>query len=611
MKKGLLVVLIALVSLSAVVFAAQFHSLPIGHEAYRMIDVAVTRGAIPSQTDVRPYNVNYVKTLLEQIMAADCFSASEKDDVKRVLESLDAAYGNSTTSGFKDLFKKGYLRTDYPSTMSIGGTASMDLAIGRGSDGENVLDVRLGGLAYVRGDMFDFMSYDLNFKLNLDKVDIRATIIPDLRIDCDGFYMQLRNGGARMDYLPDEQLYLGIEQFSEISFSFKDDMFSARIGTVKRDWGPGYNNLAISGSARAMDGFEMSFKPTSWFSYSVMVGSLGLFNLTSINGVDWPSDNGSWHFGGMYCNNISTHRVELGPVGGMQFGAGHPLELKVGIWESVIWRKRFELAYLNPFSIYMFAQNNLGDYDNVLAGLDFTFIMKGIGQFYAAFSMDELNNPHFLTCPRDITSYQIGAKFAPRILNFSEITLQATYVTAFFGSHYSDANSLVNQEYDISYVNKGQNIGYPINPDTLELLANIRTSLGKGWAIDLTVKDQMRSAQYADQTSGTDILTKMNYSEYGWGEGGDFGAYFKRDFFGNIWNNIICVDAVLEKEFTSFPVTFSFGIYGIWDRTREFVPHIIHSEFDDVDFNPGLVDSFGDWVNTFTVNAKFGAKVYY
>ena len=255
MKGKSIIVLAVLIILPVCVFAAQFHSVPIGHEAYRMIDVAVIRNAIAPQTDVRPYNVDKVKELLTQILSSDKFSASEKEQVNRALNSLDATYGKATTTGFKDIFKKGYLRTDIPNTLSLGGSATLNFTVGRGSDGENVFDLRIGGMAYVRGDMFDFMSFDLNFKLNLDKVDTRATIIPDLRIDCDGFYMQLRNAGARMTSLPDEDLYLGIEQFSEISFSFNDDMFSARIGTVKRDWGPGFNNLSISGSARAFDGF--------------------------------------------------------------------------------------------------------------------------------------------------------------------------------------------------------------------------------------------------------------------------------------------------------------------------------------------------------------------
>ena len=605
MKKVVIVVAMIL-ALTVCAFAAQYHSVPIGHEAYRIIEVAVIRGAIPAQTDVKPYNVNVVENLLNEILSSDEFSQSEKNQVNRVLESLDFAYGKSSSASFADLFRNGYLRTNVPTTVSIGGNVSFDFTVGFGSDGENVFDLRVGPMAYVRGDMFDFMSYDLNFKLNLDKVDIRATILPDLKIECDGFYMQLRDAGARMHYLPDEQLYLGIEQFSEISFATKDDMLSARIGTVKRDWGPGFNNFGISGSARAFDGFELSLKPTSWFNYSVLVGSLGLFNLTSINGVDWPSDNGSEHFGGMYYNNISSHRVELRP-----FVGSHKVDVSFGIWESVVWRKRFELAYLNPFSIYMFAQNNLGDNDNVLAGLDFSMTIKDIGKFYLAFSMDEMNNAHLITCPRDIISYQIGAKFSPRILDFSEITLQATYVTAFFGSHYSDATSLVSTPYDISYVNKGQNIGYPVNPDTFELLANLKTGFGNGWIVDMTVKDQMRSAQYSYKTTGTDILTQMAYGEYDQGEGGDFGSYFKRDFFGNIWNNILCVDARVEKTLETFPVSFYVGLYGIWDRTREFKPDARESEKDHVWFNPGRVFSFGDWVNTFTLNVKFGGKVYY
>ena len=59
-------------------------------------------------------------------------------------------------------------------------------------------------------------------------------------------------------------------------------------------------------------------------------------------------------------------------------------------------------------------------------------------------------------------------------------------------------------------MNKGQNIGYPVNPDTLELLLSFDTTAFDGWKLGLLVKDQLRSAQYAERTDGTNIRTFLN-----------------------------------------------------------------------------------------------------
>ena len=278
MKRFVIVIAMILV-FAMCVFAAQYHSVPIGHEAYRIIEVAVIRGAIPPQTDVKPYNVNVVKNLLSEILSGDNFSLSEKNQVKRVLEDLDSLYGKTETLNFSDIFKKGYYRTSLPNTVAIGGNLKFDFIVGRTTNDSNVLDVRTGIKAYIAGDLFDFMSYDLNFLVNVDKIDTKARLLTDLQIFCDGFYsnpFNAEDGSERLTKLVADGngFNYGIENFSEISLSFKDEMFSARFGTLKRDWGPGYNNLALSGAARAFEGIEMSIKPSPWFNYSVSVGSV-------------------------------------------------------------------------------------------------------------------------------------------------------------------------------------------------------------------------------------------------------------------------------------------------------------------------------------------------
>ena len=609
MKGKRLLVLAVLFILPFCVFAAQFHSVPIGNEAYKLIDAAVVRGVIAPQSDARPYNVNVVRALLNEMLSSDCFTASEKNQINRILGELDSQYGDAPTSEFKDLFRKGYLRSAAPNSTSVGVLASFDFAIGIDSTegSEDAVDARISALAYMRGDLFSFMSYDLNFKLNFDRIDPRTRLATDLLINCDGFYMDLLHGGDRLTSLPRPEeeegmfgFFIGIEAFPEISLSFKDELFTARFGTVRRSWGPGFNNLGLSGSARAFDGIELSLHPVSWFRYDVLTGSLGNVSLDSVFGVEWPSESMDAK-NGKYSNNFSMHRVEVGPFAGVKFG----------IWESVVWRKRFEISYLNPFAIYMFAQNALGDYDNVLAGFDLSYTLAGVGRFYAALAMDELNNFSFFSNPRNILSYQIGAQFSPRFLDFSLLTVQATYIPAFFGSHYQDQMPLFGDiPYTTAYVNKGQNIGYPVNPDTIELLLNFKTTLDKGWAIDMTVKDQIRSAQYSYKTTGADILTFMSYSAYDNGTDGDYGEYRKRAFFDYVWNNALNLDVKVEKKLEEFPLTACFGLNCIWDITRAFIPTVRYDS-EGFFYNPGAVEFPEDWVNTIIVSASVGAKIYY
>ena len=108
MKGKSLIVLAVMLILPVFVFSAQFHSVPLGNEAYRLIDVAVVRGAVSNQSDVRPYNYNLVRSLLNEMLSSDCFSASEKSHINSVLEDLESLYGTAPTSEFTDLFKNGY-----------------------------------------------------------------------------------------------------------------------------------------------------------------------------------------------------------------------------------------------------------------------------------------------------------------------------------------------------------------------------------------------------------------------------------------------------------------------------------------------------------------------
>lgn len=618
MRKLLVFVIISLVAFG--LFATQYHSVDLSSEAYRIIESGEIRGIIPVQTDVKPYNLNTVRSLLNTIKESSSISDSEKDNIEKVLSDFSSKYGEERevdlSSTDISILNSTHLGVELSTTQRVGKTFG----------GEKIFDSRNGVFTYIHGDILNTVSYDLNFKVNLDRIDPNAFLPTELLFSTEGFYMDLSRNGDRLTKLPDGRFYVGIETFPELSTSIKDDIATIRIGSVKRDWGPGANNLALSSSARVIEGVELSLKPTSWFNYSVMTGSLGNASLNSVNDVEWPSENMD-NKEGKYSNNISIHRVELELLKG----------LKTSIWESVVWRKRFELAYLNPLAIYMFSQNSLGDYDNVLAGVDASYTINGVGQVYGALSFDELNRiKKPFTCPRNILAYQIGAVFSIPVASFSELKVQATYIPAFYGAHYTDTAKLfADVPYTTAYVNKGQNIGYPVNPDTLEFLFGFDTTLYDGWNASILVKDQLRSAQYATKKSGTDILTYLDYSAY------DRGEYYDKDFFNNIWNNILDVELSVEKKINN--CSFNVGLQGIVESKRDFNPEIkkqtttvkvpvtetitvkdtsgnekVINNTKMVDetvvlyeYNPGKVLSWGEWTSSLRFVLTVGAKIIF
>ncbi len=583
MKKFCSVVLMVL--LCAGLFATQYHSVPLSSEAYRIIEAGENRGIIDVQTEVKPYNLNTVRKLLREIKASDLISENESEIIDTLLSEFDSTYGSERIEDYSSddisVLNYTHLGVGLETVQKLGFVADEDM----------IFDSRNSVSPYIMGDILNVVSYDLNFRINLDRIDANAYLPSELRFSTEGFYMNLLDRGARLESLPDGGFYLGIETFPEISTSIKDDIATFRIGAVERDWGPGVNNIALSGSARVIDGAELSLKPAKWFSYSVMVGSLGQASLNSVNGIEWPSENMDDKTG-KYSNNISIHRVELNLKG-----------MKASIWESVVWRKRFELSYLNPLAIYMFSQNALGDYDNCLAGFDASYTVPGIGTFYAALAMDELNSlKHPLSCPRNILAYQAGATFTIPLGSFTELKVQGTYIPAFFGAHYQDTEKLfADVPYTTAYVNKGQNIGYPVNPDTFEFLIEFDTTIFSDWKINAVIKDQLRSAQYSFKTTGTDVLTYMNYRAYNSDE------YYDRAFLANIWNNILDVELNVEKNLKD--ITFTAGLQGIINSSRSFTPEVRTNQ--DGTYNPGKINEWGDWSTEFSMIATVGAKIVF
>ena len=619
--KRIVIIVLILISVSALFARQENRTVPFTSEAYRVISVAEIRGIIPIQPDVKPYSFGRVKELLNEIKGSDLVSQQERSTIDRILAELGRGFGEDHADSFSSILKKGSFGIVDEDTIFLLGGGKLQSTQTLSSKG--AFDSRNKIQAYISGDFGKSFSFSMNIGLLVDHLDHRAMLATDFTTDIEGWYMYVFSGGGAADKSPfntdfDDfktalKEFFGVGYFMspEMGSSLFDGKLAVRLTSTKRDWGPGTNNLGLSGSARAFDAVEIHFNPATKFSFSVMVGSLGKA-WVELENEPIPVGDREMH-SDIYDNNFSIQRIEVGLFEGF----------KASIYESVVWRKRAELAYWNPFTIYMYAQNYLGDFDNVLAGMDFSYIIKGVGKLYFGFAFDEMNktNPKvILTAARNIISLQGGAVFSIPGFSFNKITVQGTYIPPFFGPHYlNKENPWGSGIYGTAYVNKGQGLSYPLNPDSLELLIKYETNLPNGISLSLTAKDQMRSAQYSVNTeSGTGLNDYMRYSL----------EYENKQFFKYIWNNIADIEIRGSKTFENYPITVTAGIQCIVDSRRDYSfnetvkyypldPAAGDNEkaYDEGPshlFNPGAGTIMGsEWVTDFRFIGSIGFSLFY
>jgi hypothetical protein len=646
----------------APVSAAVHTSVPVDHEVYRILDVARIRGLIDNQIDVKPYSASRILHLLETIESQpEKLSKSELLQIQQLIASLNASYGYEP-SNLEKLLSTGYLRSydrDRGLGASFGITVDSQQTVSLSKKGQ--YDSRNSIVAFLKSDIGSHVSFNMDFGLVLDKLNNSVFLPSEFTIPGEGFYMRLTEGGSTPSSIPFDKLNTSLVLTPELSASFFDGDVLLRWGTIKRDWGPGLNNLMLSADARSFDAIDIQLNLTSWFRYSVMNGSLGKFSLDNIDGEPFLSDR----YGAKedrlnyrYNNNFSAHRVEL------DIGS----DLTFAIYESTVWQKRFELSYLNPFTIYMFQQNSLGDIDDVFAGLDFSYTLPSKARIYGAMAMNEMNvvgNPiTMLKAPRNMFAFQAGVVVPLPIGSFSSLTFQWTYIGPFVYTHYpmrkltgtvdttnksivtdtgrtvtydgtnitlsakgpddeetiiiDDAQWYGNDSYTLTkdgrtmiekdssdstntrfliyetyaetnYVNKGENLGYPLQPNSQEFLLQLDLGFPKGWTSQMQVKYQARSGQY-----GYALDQFMLYAID--------DQYPEKDFWNYVFNHTLSVLFSGTKKLDGMPIslTASYRFIADWERP------ITSERFD------GLHTVFGSWQDpSFNHIVQVGVKIFY
>jgi len=656
-----ILVLVFVGAMGMLPLASAIHtSIPVDHRVYRILDVAEIRGLIARQVAARPFSAKKVLDLLAEIQnQEEKLSSSEKQELSSLVQEFTLSYGLAP-SPIQDVVSTGYFRTYDPDT-KIGASMGINLATTQTvSLVTKEYDSRNSVFAFLKGDLGENISFTMNFGLLFDRLNNNVFLPTDFTIQGEGFYLLLSEGGRQISTIPTPGFYTGLALSPELSATYFDGAVNLRWGSIKRDWGPGINNIQLSGSARTIEGIELQVDITPWLRFMVLSGSLGKFSVSTIGeGSDEKAFFSDYFYDDKpyyrFENNFSAQRVEFNAT----------KDLTLSLYESVVWQKRFELGYLNPLSIYMFQQNNLGDIDNMLAGFDFNYTLANKIRLYGGIGASELNKigslKEMIIAPRNMLAFQAGITVPLPIGSFSAVTFQWTYLAPFFYSHYpmreqvgtldstdvgatftskrgntytddgsgnitvtykrdgarasetitvpasgsmySDdgrveiqevgTNYLIYETYsETAYVNKGENIGYPLNPNSQEFLLQLDLGLAHGWTTQSVVKYQVRSGQY-----GYSIEQFYDY----------LGptTYVEKDFWGNTFEHALTFEMQVTKKFEKMPIEVhaQYRFTSIWERGLI---------YDDGERFDGQTTGFGPWQDpSYDHVLQVGLKVFF
>lgn len=560
MKRIILVLLLSLL-FSLSLYAGNYSTVPLDSEIYTILDWAEVKGILPRLNSVKPYNQAQVIGYLEEILHSGRLNGSQKMKIEEILAVFSHEY--EATDEISAVVKNGYAAA-YNETLGI------TTALGAGIETEvtsllsspEVYDLRSVVRPFLTSDIGSFASVYMDAGIRLDKLDNTPFMDTDFTIPGEGFYILITEGGARLENIPDPEgrIFAGFDFYPELSLSFLDNSLQFKIGNYDRNWGQGSNALQLAGSARPFEAIEGYLELSDWLRYSYITGSLGIFSLTTLGGEDFFSDDLNDRADYRFNTNYSAKRVEVDITEDITFG----------IFESCVWQKRFELAYLNPFGILMLEQNLYGDLDNMLAGVDFQWRVPEWFNLYGTFAtteMHEIDPARFFTAPRNIMGFQFGADMPLPVGLFSMLKLQYTKLDPFFYTHYTQIGDFLHPIYrtdgtaalETAYVNKGENLGFPLHPNSDELLLQADIGLKHSVTGTFTVRYQRRSGQYGYEI---DAPVVAGYAE--------FNNYDDKDFLNNIFKHTVSLDLGAKKEFEFFPITV-FGNLHYWmDRDRVF-----------------------------------------
>lgn len=410
-------------------------------DVYAVLESLERRGLTPPLVQPRPFPASRVADLLEGVLAADPdrLGSSERATLEGMLKSFRPEAAHSLGA---------LVRTDVNLSVSDPGRPHAINGL---------------GLTY-GGDVFDGLSLYAEFSLLVDAVNEDAFLPFEFTKNWDHHHI---GTFTRSD---NDVLFNSNRTENDMVFSGPDGRLFVRVGRYRRDWGPGQDSLLLSGTARPFDGLETGVALGTFGYFSSVTGSLGATGSSSVTADEQKM--------------LSAHRLTLTPFPWLSFS----------FWESVIWGKRFELAYLSPVSIYLISQMaTAGDLDNSTMGFDVRARLPGNGSWFGSLFIDEIDHTRMLelfSFPKNIFAFYTGVDYALTALPFGFLRLQYTKLEPFVYTHYPEDRYPFFKDgtvVNINYTHDGANLGYPLPPNSDQFLAVFRAMPWEGVWADLSL----------------------------------------------------------------------------------------------------------------------------
>lgn len=440
-------IFIFLIFLSLGVFAQQNLSVPLNDNVYFLLENASLRGILPTLPAAKPYTLSFVLDNLNAVLASDKLSVIEREVF---IKSYDRLAQNTPQKWYETGYYTNKFDENVKLPITAGFTWTSEASINCNNPDfshEHWADV------YIKGDITKYFSYNFNIGGSLMDLSTKSYAPNTYQKTWDGFQFVLSDF---YEYVSISDLPAGgLRMLPELAFSAFDSKVQVKFSRTRHDWGYGSGNLMLSGSARPFVSLETQLNPVSWFSTNFITGTL-----------EYDSNGNLKDCASTFQNMYSALWGEL-KFKYFYFGATG----------SVVFPKRIELGYMNPFMLAFLYQNQIGDFDNMQLGLFTGITIPKITHIYASIFMDELNVQvsNFLNKDRNMYAVQIGAK-SPLPFWTSVFTFQYTKIEPYMYSHPLTETPWYSQKMDTTYINHGQPLGYFLNPNSDEFKIQLESN---------------------------------------------------------------------------------------------------------------------------------------
>ncbi|MBO5100691.1 MAG: hypothetical protein J6K22_11325 [Spirochaetaceae bacterium] len=540
------------------VFAQQNLSVPLNDNVYFLLENASLRGILPTLPAAKPYTLSFVLDNLNTVLASDILSEIEK-------EVFIKTYDRLAQNTPQKWYRTGYYTNKFDENVKLPITAGFTWTSEASINCNNPdFSHEHWGDVYIKGDITKYFSYNFNIGGSLMDLSTKSYAPNTYQKTWDGFQFVLSDF---YEYVSISDLPAGgLRMLPELAFSVFDSKVQVKFSRTRHDWGYGSGNLMLSGTARPFVSLETQLNPVSWFSTNFITGTL-----------EYDSNGNLKDCASTFQNMYSALWGEL-KFKYFYFGATG----------SVVFPKRIELGYMNPFMLAFLYQNQIGDFDNMQLGLFTGITIPKITHIYASIFMDELNVQvsNFLNKDRNMYAVQIGAK-SPLPFWTSIFTFQYTKIEPYMYSHPLTDVPWYDKPMDTTYINHGQPLGYFLNPNSDEF--KIQLESNPLWYLLATLKYTLvrhGTTTGSGKVDGSSFYDPLNYS--GNIQDAQEGDLYWKDFLHDgvyEWINSISLGGELNCRKWDIPITvgltYTFSYTHHTLGTKDSIKNINNAEYQN------------------------------